>query len=57
MYASFGTAAGSLESLTARDVADPAVQTAVHENELATSHYMATPEHFLWHARQAEASG
>ena len=57
MYASFGTAAGSLESLPARDVADPAVQTAVHENELATSHYMATPEHFLWHARQAEASG
>lgn len=57
MYASFGTAAGSLESLTARDVADPSVQTAVHDNELATSHYMATPEHFLWHARQAEASG
>ncbi|WP_240658683.1 vWA domain-containing protein [Microbacterium sp. CPCC 204701] len=57
MFASFGTAAGSLESLTAREVADPAVQTAVHENELATSHYMATPEHFLWHARQAEASG
>lgn len=57
MFASFGTASGSLESLTARDVADPAVQTAVHENELATSHYMATPEHFLWHARQAEASG
>lgn len=57
MFASFGTAAGSLESLTARDVAEPGVQTAVHENELATSHYMATPEHFLWHARQAEASG
>lgn len=57
MFASFGTASGSLEALTARDVADPAVQTAVHENELATSHYMATPEHFLWHARQAEASG
>ncbi len=57
MFASFGTAAGGLETLTARDVADPAVQTVVHENELATSHYMATPEHFLWHARQAEASG
>nr|WP_240948900.1 substrate-binding domain-containing protein [Microbacterium sp. CFH 90308] len=57
MYASFGTAAGSLEALSVQDIADPAVVTAVHENELATSHYMATPEHFLWHARQAEASG
>jgi Ca-activated chloride channel family protein len=57
MYASFGTAAGSLEALSVQDVADPAVVAAVHENELATSHYMATPEHFLWHARQAEASG
>ena len=27
----------------------------MREHELATSHYMATPEHFLWHARQAEA--
>lgn len=57
MLASYGTAAGSLEDLSVTDVEDPAVQAEVHENELATSHYMATPEHFLWHARQAEASG
>lgn len=57
MFASYGSASGSLDSLTAATVSDPAVQAQVHENELATSHYMATPEHFLWHARQAEASG
>lgn len=57
MFASFGTAAGSLEGFTAAQVADVAIKAAVHETELATSHYMATPEHFLWHARQAEASG
>ena len=57
MLASYGTAAGSLENLTATQVEDPEVQAQVHENETATSHYMATPEHFLWHARQAEASG
>ena len=32
-------------------------RTTVREHELATSHYMATPEHFLWHARQAERQG
>jgi len=57
MYASYGTAAGSIADLTAAEVEDPAVQSTVHENEKSTSHYMATPEHFLWHARQAEASG
>ncbi|MBD3943050.1 VWA domain-containing protein [Microbacterium sp. NEAU-LLC] len=57
MFASYGTAAGSLDELTATEVQDPAVQATVHENETSTSHYMATPEHFLWHARQAEASG
>ena len=57
MFASYGTAAGSLDGLTAVQVQDPDVQAAVHQNELTTSHYMATPEHFLWHARQAEASG
>ncbi|MCP2638176.1 substrate-binding and VWA domain-containing protein [Microbacterium sp. HD4P20] len=57
MYASFGTAAGSLAAFSAQHVADAAVLAAVHANELSTSHYMATPEHFLWHARQAEASG
>ncbi|WP_341995711.1 VWA domain-containing protein [Microbacterium sp. LWH7-1.2] len=57
MFASYGTAAGSMTDFTAPQVKDPAVQAQVHENETATSHYMATPEHFLWHARQAEASG
>ncbi|WP_019180312.1 vWA domain-containing protein [Microbacterium yannicii] len=57
MFTSFGTAAGSITRLSAEDVADPEVLAAVHDHELATSHYMATPEHFLWHARQAEASG
>ncbi|HKP08513.1 MAG TPA: substrate-binding domain-containing protein, partial [Microbacterium sp.] len=57
MFASYGTAAGSMTDFTAAQVQDPAVQAEVHQNETATSHYMATPEHFLWHARQAEASG
>ena len=57
MFASFGTASGDLEDLSAAVVADPAVQSTVREHELATSHYMATPEHFLWHARQAEEEG
>lgn len=57
MFASFGTASGGLEGLSAATVADPAVQSTVREHELATSHYMATPEHFLWHARQAEEAG
>ena len=57
MFASFGTASGSIEDLSASSVADPAVQDTVREHELATSHYMATPEHFLWHARQADEKG
>ncbi|MFC8680639.1 substrate-binding domain-containing protein [Microbacterium ureisolvens] len=57
MFASFGTASGSVADLAVADVQNTTVQAQVHENETATSHYMATPEHFLWHARQAEASG
>ena len=57
MFASFGTASGDLEGLTAATVEDPSVQDTVREHELATSHYMATPEHFLWHARQADDKG
>jgi Ca-activated chloride channel family protein len=57
MFASFGTASGGIEDLSASSVADPAVQDTVREHELATSHYMATPEHFLWHARQADEKG
>ncbi|SFR92344.1 Ca-activated chloride channel family protein [Microbacterium sp. cf046] len=57
MFASFGTAEGSLDEITAESVADESVKDIVREHELATSHYMATPEHFLWHARQAEQTG
>lgn len=57
MFASFGASAGSVADLSPGEVADSAVVEQVREHELATSHYMATPEHFLWHARQAEDSG
>ena len=57
MFASFGTATGDMAALSASDVADSGVQATVREHELATSHYMATPEHFLWHARQADEKG
>jgi Ca-activated chloride channel family protein len=57
MLASYGAAAGSVADLTADDIADDEVTDEVRAHELATSHYMATPEHFLWHARQAEQQG
>ncbi|MDL9977760.1 vWA domain-containing protein [Microbacterium sp. ASV49] len=57
MLASYGTAAGSLDKLTPAQVDQKKVVDQVKSNELATTHYMATPEHFLWHARQAEATG
>ncbi|GLI27381.1 VWA domain-containing protein [Agromyces rhizosphaerae] len=57
MFVSYGSASGSVADLAAADVADEAVTQAVRDHELAVSHYMATPEHFLWHARQAEERG
>ena len=57
MLASYGSAAGSLEDLSVDDIEDPDVTEEVKQHELATSHYMATPEHFLWHARQSEDQG
>lgn len=57
MLASYGVAAGHLGATTTQDMANPQVIAAVKKNELATSHYMATPEHFLWHARQEEEKG
>ncbi|MFE6996671.1 VWA domain-containing protein [Microbacterium sp. NPDC057659] len=57
MLASYGVAAGDVGAVTTDDIADPDVRRRVHDQELATSHYMATPEHFLWHARQAEEKG
>lgn len=57
MFASYGTASGSIEGLSAGTIADPDVTAAVTEQELSVSHYMSTPEHFLWHARQSEQAG
>jgi Ca-activated chloride channel homolog len=57
MAASYGVAAGGLESLSAADLERPDVTAKVHAAELSVTHYMATPEHFLWHVRQAEESG
>jgi Ca-activated chloride channel family protein len=57
MFASFGSSASGVDALTAAQVADAGVVEEVRMHELATSHYMATPEHFLWHARQAEETG
>jgi Ca-activated chloride channel family protein len=57
MLTSYGSAAGSVADVSAADIADDDVTAVVKEHELATSHYMATPEHFLWHARQTEEQG
>ena len=57
LLASYGSAAGSVADLTADQIEDADVTDEVRQHELATSHYMATPEHFLWHARQSEDSG
>ena len=57
LLASYGSAAGSVADLTADQIEDADVTDEVRQHELATSHYMATPEHFLWHARQSEDAG
>ncbi|MBO0981670.1 substrate-binding domain-containing protein [Microbacterium sp. SD291] len=57
LLASFDAAGEGLGSSAASDIADGDRLEAVRRHELATSHYMATPEHFLWHAREAEAHG
>lgn len=57
LLASYGSAAGSVAELTADQIEDEKVTDQVREHELSTSHYMATPEHFLWHARQAADTG
>lgn len=57
LLASFGAAGSGVGTTTASDIADAAIAEEVTQHELATSHYMATPEHFLWHAREAEATG
>ncbi len=57
LLASYGSAAGSVKDVTDDQIGDEAITAEVREHELSTSHYMATPEHFLWHARQAEEAG
>jgi Ca-activated chloride channel family protein len=57
LLASYGSAAGSVADLTADQIEDAGITDEVRQHELATSHYMATPEHFLWHARQSEDAG
>src|SRR5690606_27635251 len=57
LLASYGSSAGSLAELTADQIGDDAMTEEVRQHELSTSHYMATPEHFLWHARQSEEAG
>ena len=58
MFASFGTAAGVARrphrrrGRRPRGAGRPCASTSS-----PTSHYMATPEHFLWHARQADDKG
>jgi Ca-activated chloride channel homolog len=57
LLASYGSSAGSIGDLTADQIGDDEITEEVRQHELATSHYMATPEHFLWHARQSEETG
>lgn len=57
LLASYGAAAGSLAELDPEQLSDEDVVDDVRVQELAVSHYMATPEHFLWHARQSADKG
>jgi Ca-activated chloride channel family protein len=57
LLASYGVAGGNLKDIQTGQLTQPSVISKVKDGELSTSHYMATPEHFLWHARQADDSG
>jgi Ca-activated chloride channel family protein len=57
LLASYGSITDSMSGLTRDQILDEDVTEGVRQHELATSHYMATPEHFLWHARQSEDKG
>lgn len=57
LAASYGAAGGSLGGLDDIDLNAPSLVEKVRAVELGTSHYMATPEHFLWHAREADDAG
>lgn len=57
LLASYGVAGGNLKDVQNDQLTQPSVIGKVKDGELSTSHYMATPEHFLWHARQADDAG
>jgi Ca-activated chloride channel family protein len=57
LAASYGAAGGSVAGLDAMDLKATSLLEKVRAVELGTSHYMATPEHFLWHAREADDTG
>ncbi len=57
LAASYGAAGGSPGGLDDMDLDAPSLVEKVRAVELGTSHYMATPEHFLWHAREADEAG
>jgi Ca-activated chloride channel family protein len=57
LAASYGAAGGSVGGLDAMDLKASSLVDKVRAVELGTSHYMATPEHFLWHAREADDAG
>ncbi|UZX03187.1 VWA domain-containing protein [Arthrobacter sp. CDRTa11] len=57
LTASYGAAGGSLGGVDAMDLEASSLKEKVRAVELGTSHYMATPEHFLWHAREADDAG
>ncbi|MEJ1179693.1 MULTISPECIES: vWA domain-containing protein [unclassified Pseudarthrobacter] len=57
LAASYGAAGGSPGGLDDMDLDAPSLVGKVRAVELGTSHYMATPEHFLWHAREADDAG
>lgn len=57
LVASYGVAEGNLKNMDAAELGNGDIIGKVKAAELSTSHYMATPEHFLWHARQADDAG
>lgn len=57
LAASYGAAGGSVGGLNDMDLEAPPLVEKVRAVERGTSHYMATPEHFLWHAREADDAG
>ncbi|MEE2523944.1 substrate-binding domain-containing protein [Pseudarthrobacter sp. J75] len=57
LLTSYGVAGGDVKDIERQAVTEGPVIEKVRAAELSTSHYMATPEHFLWHARQADDTG